>query len=87
MENSFSLELPQVARASESIAQLASSFPEGSVHAVTSAEEMDGLDLNPEASFLLVVRLATAGLDEEAALAKNGKHLFYLKCFSCGYWI
>jgi len=71
MENSFSLELPQVARASESIAQLASSFPEGSVHAVTSAEEMDGLDLNPEASFLLVVRLATAGLDEEAALAKN----------------
>ncbi|BFZ08195.1 hypothetical protein BsWGS_11233 [Bradybaena similaris] len=72
MEDHFSLELPQVANPSEAIDKLKESFP-GDVHTVRSAKELEGLALDKDKRFLIMVQLnpVSGQKDHENTILQN----------------
>ena len=74
MEENFSLELPQVAKASSAIEELTKSYS-GAHHSVSSTEELEKLDLPQDSPFLLMVHLSSTegNVNEEDVIAKNGQ--------------
>ena len=74
LDENFSVELPHVLGSHLALDALRQHFP-GTVHDLTSASDLFGLDLSSKGNYLVIVRLApVAGAkNEEAAIASNGE--------------
>ena len=69
MEENFSLELPQVAKASSAIEELTKSYS-GAHHSVSSTEELEKLDL-PQDTPVLICRVGSLIGNATACIIKS----------------